>query len=215
MSWHSHTMQALANRGEPAPASNEVWYWASEQVTLYSQTGVVSHTFADGMGKIRYNAPVTTMPNTLQRTSITAVVLPVETTSIANYAFYNCTTLKDVTLQNEVVEIGQYALSATAITAIQLPSRLTTIANNAFRAAGALASLVFPALVETIGNLSFYQCLSLAQIDFLGTPTSIASNAFRDCSSLTTIRVPWSLGAVAGAPWGATSATIIYDYTPS
>ena len=33
------------------------------------------------------------------------------------------------------------------------------------------------------------------------------------CTNLTTINVPWAEGAVAGAPWGATNATINYNYT--
>ena len=48
---------------------------------------------------------------------------------------------------------------------------------------------------------------------FEGTPRSIASNAFASCINLTTINVPWAEGAVANAPWGATKATINYNYT--
>ena len=48
---------------------------------------------------------------------------------------------------------------------------------------------------------------------FEGTPTSIASSAFSNCVKLTTINVPWAEGAVANAPWGATNATINYNYT--
>jgi len=50
-------------------------------------------------------------------------------------------------------------------------------------------------------------------LTFNGTPTSIASNAFGNCTNLRTINVPWAEGAVANAPWGATNATINYNYT--
>ena len=36
--------------------------------------------------------------------------------------------------------------------------------------------------------------------------------AFIGCDNLTTINVPWSEGAVENAPWGATNATINYNY---
>jgi hypothetical protein len=39
------------------------------------------------------------------------------------------------------------------------------------------------------------------------------SSAFSGCTSLTTINAPWAEGAVSGAPWGATNATINYNYT--
>ena len=53
----------------------------------------------------------------------------------------------------------------------------------------------------------------LEEITFQSTPTSIANNAFGACTNLKTINVPWANGAVANAPWGATIATINYDYT--
>ena len=48
---------------------------------------------------------------------------------------------------------------------------------------------------------------------FLGTPSTIGTRALMKgyWGKLTDIYVPWSEGEVAGAPWGATSATIHYD----
>lgn len=43
--------------------------------------------------------------------------------------------------------------------------------------------------------------------------TSIGGNAFLNCTGLATINVPWAEGEVSGAPWGATKATINYNYT--
>ena len=77
-------------------------------------------------------------------------------------------------------------------------------------------SLVLTSLPEgltSIGNRAFYNCTSLTYITFKGTPTSINSDAFKGCTNLTDIKVPWAEGAVANAPWGATNATITYNYT--
>ena len=70
-----------------------------------------------------------------------------------------------------------------------------------------------PASVSALNPDVFAYCAKIKEITFLGTPTSIESRAFRN-SLLTTIRVPWSEGEVANAPWGATNATIIYNYQP-
>ena len=43
--------------------------------------------------------------------------------------------------------------------------------------------------------------------------TTIGGYAFANCTNLTTINVPWASGAVSGAPWGATNATINYNYS--
>ena len=66
--------------------------------------------------------------------------------------------------------------------------------------------------IANIGNNAFYNCTNLTSLTFKSTPDAIASNAFSACTNLTTINVPWAEGAVAGAPWGATNATINYNY---
>lgn len=76
-----------------------------------------------------------------------------------------------------------------------------------------LTSIVFPSSLTTIGAYAFNNCSNLGNVRFLGTPASIDENTFKGCTNLTTIKVPWSEGAVANAPWGATNATIIYNTT--
>ena len=236
--WHSHTMQALARRGEPAPAANEVWYWADSQVTLNNQTNVVEHTFAGGRGVITYRADLATMPVTLLGTPVVRVQLPPNITSFAVSAFNGCTSLVDIIMPG-VTAIANYAFngcSALALTSLSdgvtsingsafygcsslaltsLPTALASLGNNAFWSCAGLAITEIPATVATIGNGVFRNCTGLTSLTFLGTPTSIGTNVFNGCTNLATIRVPWSQGAVAGAPWGApNTATIIYNYTP-
>lgn len=73
-------------------------------------------------------------------------------------------------------------------------------------------SAVFPAFVTHLSSRLFENS-AVREVTFKGTPTSIDNMAFVDALSLTTINVPWSEGEVAGAPWGATNATINYNYT--
>lgn len=64
---------------------------------------------------------------------------------------------------------------------------------------------------QTIGRDIIYNVSSITSIIINSTPTTIDGNAFRRATALTDIYVPWSEGAVANAPWGATTATIHYD----
>ena len=73
--------------------------------------------------------------------------------------------------------------------------------------------MTFHAGITEINTGAFKSCDSLSTVTFLGTPTLIADTAFSRCSALTDIYVPWSEGAVANAPWGATNATIHYNHT--
>ena len=89
----------------------------------------------------------------------------------------------------------------------------TKIRNYAFYNCSRLALTSLPSGLTNIGSNAFSYCTGLTSITFEGTPTSISSKVFSKCTNLTTINVPWSEGEVANAPWGATNATINYNYT--
>ena len=74
----------------------------------------------------------------------------------------------------------------------------------------ALTSFTIPANCVAIGVKAFSGDTSLTSVTFLGTLQHIDNAAFQGCTALTDIYVPWAEGAVNGAPWGATSATIHY-----
>ena len=95
---------------------------------------------------------------------------------------------------------------------IDLPESITTIFENAFVMAN-FVDMYLPKSVLLIGDAAFYSCGNLTTVTFGGTPNHIANNTFEGCNKLTTINVPWSEGQVANAPWGATNATINYNYT--
>ena len=123
-------------------------------------------------------------------------------------------TVSNPTLPSDLTSIGSYAFYHYDKLALSsLPAGVTSIGSSAFSGCTKLALTSLPAGVTNIGSNAFYYCTSLTSITFEGTPTTIASNTFRSCFKLTTINVPWAEGAVANAPWGATDATINYNYT--
>ena len=133
--------------------------------------------------------------------------------SVRDYAFYGMTSLVNVSLP-KVKSIGKYVFNLCNNLALtELPSELTIIGNSAFVGCSKLAVTSLPSGLTKLDNYAFRNCTGLAYIEFKGTPTSISSTAFNSCTNLTVINVPWAEGAVANAPWGATNATINYNYT--
>lgn len=147
-------------------------------------------------------------------TRLAQISFPSDLNSIDNYAFYGCTSLALTSLPSSITKIYAYAFyNCPNLALTSLPSGLTSITSYSFYACTHLALTSLPSSITSISKNAFYRCISLKSITFEGTPTSIDSMAFYSCSYITTINVPWSEGEVANAPWGATKATINYNYT--
>lgn len=112
--------------------------------------------------------------------------------NIAHGAFQNCTALQSVYLYSPIYH------------------NIRSIESAAFWNCPMLTEFPFQG-VETIGGAAFYNC-GFTTITLDSTITEISSDAFNNCANLTVINVPWAEGAIANAPWGATNATINYNY---
>lgn len=144
--------------------------------------------------------------------SLTA--LPSGITSIGQYAFNNCPRLALTTLPSGITSLPTAAFQYCPKLALTtFPSGLISIGDYAFRQGTGLASITLPPALTTIGDYAFANCTGLETVKFTSTVSSIPNGVFSGCTKLSTIYVPWSQGQVANAPWGASNATIIYDYT--
>ena len=74
-------------------------------------------------------------------------------------------------------------------------------------------TVTIPSFIKEIYNRAFEYCTDLEVVTFKGMLERLEYDTFEVCHSLTTINVPWSEGEVKNAPWGATNATINYNYT--
>ena len=135
-------------------------------------------------------------------------------TKIRDNLFAGCTNLALTSLPESLTSIGESAFADCSNLALtSLPESLTSISDHAFQWCINLALTSLPDGLASIGFKAFADCTSLTSITFKGTPITISSSAFDGCANLTDIKVPWVEHAVSGAPWGATNATITYNYT--
>lgn len=135
-------------------------------------------------------------------------------TAVRPYAFYNCTSLVLTSLPSGLTSIKNSAFyDCKSLALTSLPNGLTSIGDSAFQNCTSLALTSLPSGLISIGNNAFINCTGLTTITFHGKPNDISATAFQDCTNLEMINVPWASGEVANAPWGATNATINYNYT--
>lgn len=154
-----------------------------------------------------------TMKSLIDR-SITSVEIPSGITTIGWGAFQACTKLTTVVIPKGIQKLDTSSFSGcNSLETVDLPNTLLDIWNNAFSGCSKIASIIIPANLNNLYYGAFQSCTGLTCVTFKGTPKFVASSVFNRCTNLTIINVPWVEGEVANAPWGATNATINYNYT--
>lgn len=123
---------------------------------------------------------------------------------------------------SEAIYVGRYACymmgeneryNITENYVLKLP-KIQTIGSYAFYHCYPINEVEIGPDIKTIDAQAFRNNQRCTKITFLGTPTSIGVQAFGGQNPYgCTMYVPWSEGAVAGAPWGF-GGTIVYDYVP-
>lgn len=167
---------------------------------------------------------------------LSQIDIPAGVRQIGNGAFKSCTSLTSIVLPEALtttnVDSGSMFSGCTYLVSCNIPSGMTLIPSYCFSGCTRLVMTEIPAHVTQINAAAFQNCKGLTSIDILGATNIPQSSAFGGCTNLKTVRfhdtpsaihvsafptavtniyVPWASGAVAGAPWGATNASIHYD----
>ena len=158
----------------PKPANNEIWYTATAMVEPNSKdvfgANIKSNVWDETTGKgiITFDGEVSIIGNRAFNSvlidspgrNLTSITLPSSVTIIDDYAFYGCSGLTTIEMEN-VKTIGQYSFSWAG-----------------------LVDIVIPDTVTSIGFASFLQCYNLKSVTISKNISNIGRNAFEKCTSL-------------------------------
>ena len=123
--------------------------------------------------------------------SLKAITIPEGMTSIGDDAFYNCSGLESITLSKSVTSIRKWAFhGCSSLKAITLPEGMTSIGECVFYKCSGLESITIPESMTSIGRYAFYNCSSLKAITIPESMTSIEEGVFDGCSALTSVTLP-------------------------
>ena len=129
----------------------------------------------------------------------TSYVIPDSVSSIGDYAFWNCHSLKRLVLPDSVSSIGDWAFwNCRSLTDIVIPDSVNSIGDRVFSGCCSLKSLVIPDNVSSIGESAFEDCTSLSSLVIPEGVTSIGHCAFRGCYSLSNIVIPNGVTSIGG-----------------
>ena len=116
---------------------------------------------------------------------------PSRLTKLANYSFWTCPSLKEVTLPSSITNIGKAFLACDSLETINVPAnaKLTTIEEDAFKSNQNLKYFNFlgECPLTTIGKNAFANLKKLTTFKMPKTITDIQLNAFSGCSNLATV----------------------------
>lgn len=83
-------------------------------------------------------------------------------TELEDGTFYNCSALKNITLPNQIVALGDSVFAyCSQLETIQVSNQLVSIGNNCFTWCSSLQSITIPATTTIIKSYAFYKCSSL------------------------------------------------------
>ncbi len=192
---------------------NEIWYTSSDGKVVKPYNGgknifgavIESNTYKDGKGILKFKDDVTT---------------------IGEWAFEHCYSLKSITIPNSVTTIGDSAFyHCESLNSVTIPDSVTTIGEHAFAHCDNLTSVTIPNSVKTIGEAAFSDCRNLKEFrggsTFINgrcliincklvafapagitkftipnSVTTIGELAFWGCSSLTSVTIPNSVTTI-------------------
>ena len=165
---------------------------------------------------------VVTIGSTAFRESIglTAVIIPESVVKIEEQAFYDCDSLTSIIISKSVTSIGVNVFSdCNSLISIKVDEENTVydsrdncnaiIEKSSNKLISGCKTSAIPNTVTNISNYAFYYCTELESITIPESVTAIGSFAFVSCDNLKTI---YYKGTATGAPWGATSATVVSEY---
>ena len=141
----------------PTGGGYDIEYGWKEEIPEHAfdcATGVSSVVIADG---------ITTLGKScFEATAIAELRLPDSVTTIKDYAFESCSSLRTLQFSNNLTSIGERAFEGcTKLPSLYLPYGLKTIGHRCFGKCSLLTSVYIPASVTSIGSMAFWRCTAL------------------------------------------------------
>lgn len=155
------TVAVLANNGVKATYTFKV---ASTSASgIYQPVGITQEQCAavSSLGNIfRWNRVISAMTCLHYFTNVT---------SLSNYAFQQCYSLKKAVISSQILTLGSSVFESSGLVSFDFPAWIKDIPASSFNSCTSLASINIPEGVETVSYRAFYNCSSLANITYPST----------------------------------------------
>ena len=128
---------------------------------------------------------------------LTHVVIPGDVTEVKPYTFSGMDSIRTVSMQKGVENVGKLAFSGCLnLSSLSFSEGLKEISSYAFENCASLSSVSFSEGLEKIGSYAFENCGSLTSVAFPEGLTEIEERTFYGCDKLDSLSFPASMKAI-------------------
>lgn len=125
--------------------------------------------------------------------SISSVTFPSKCEFVYNYCFAECSKLKTVNFNSNLVSIGTYVFEeCISLEEIVFPENLQFISNHSFTGCKNLKHVKFNSRINKIYQYAFENCESLTELDIPDNVSFLGDCAFLNCTNLSKVNIPLS-----------------------
>ena len=122
----------------------------------------------------------------------TSVTIPEGITTIENNAFDKCTNLTSVTFaeNSKLTTIGEFSFyQCTSLKSIDIPDSVTTIEQQAFNECSSLESVEISKNATKLLESTFFMCTSLKSVIIPDNVTEVGGSVFSGCTNLKSVKI--------------------------
>lgn len=186
------------------PEDDEIWYTSKNGSTIYIQNtdvfgaNIISHTYENGKGVIKFDGTVTQIGDYAfyESSNLISITIPDGVTSIGHGSFckcYNLTEFKGKFAADNgrilAVDGVLAAFAPSGLSEYTVPDYITTIGYEAFRECDNLTDITITNGVYIIDGHAFQNCDKITEITIPDSVTSIGEYAFDYCKALANVNL--------------------------
>lgn len=189
----------LIARSEPVSASEEADFLYTVINGEATITGFKGEPVFLEIPEMIENVPVTQIRDNAfyNCTSLKQISLPSSISKIGCHTFYNCSSLESISLPEGLEELGMGSFTGcTDLTAVDIPDSIAALPESCFRYCSSLTEMVIPDGITSIGNFCFNGCTSLSYASLSDQLSVIGDGAFYGCISLDELYIPPSVNEI-------------------
>ena len=176
------TLPFVGTTSTAAGIPQQLFGYVFGTVQYDNSTRITQYTVSGPDGSMRYYRYY--LPNSLRQVTITSYDIP-------NYAFYNCSMIKEISFGSGVKAIGESAFAYSGLLQAEIPDTITSLGRmEAFAYCRSLTKVVIGKGITEIPWSTFSNCTALSDITLSENVTEIGRSAFYNCANLKTIVIP-------------------------